>query len=63
MGGINIMKKLFLIFIQNFLIMIMFTTFSPAQITFTGHTIDDNFNGAAGLYACDLDSDGDNDVI
>ncbi len=34
-----------------------------AQINWTGHLIDDNFDGASSVYAIDLDSDGDMDVL
>jgi PKD repeat protein len=36
---------------------------SSAQIEFTGYTIDDQFNGPGGVFACDVDGDGDGDVL
>lgn len=34
-----------------------------AQVTFQMHILDDNTNGAGAVYACDLDGDGDQDVL
>ena len=34
-----------------------------AQINFIGYTVDNNINGTGGIYSCDLDNDGDNDIL
>ncbi|UCE18767.1 MAG: VCBS repeat-containing protein [Gemmatimonadota bacterium] len=38
-------------------------SFSVAQIVFTKHTIEQDFDYAFGIYACDVDRDGDMDVL
>ncbi len=49
--------------ISGLIAILTFLSPSLAQVTFIQHTIDDNFGGPAGVYACDLDGDGDQDVI
>ncbi|MDP8205442.1 MAG: FG-GAP-like repeat-containing protein [Candidatus Electryonea clarkiae] len=53
--------------IKSCLLSLVLTVFIPAfmfaQIEFEEHTIAGNFDGATGVYAIDLDSDGDLDVL
>jgi len=44
-------------------LILSFITSIKSEIHFTPYTIEDQFRGAAGLYVCDLDQDGDIDVI
>jgi hypothetical protein len=57
------MNKILLRFLVSLLYFAMFVSYSSAQVLFTEHTVDDDFDGPAGVYAADIDGDGDNDVL
>ncbi|MFC2170509.1 FG-GAP-like repeat-containing protein [Calditrichota bacterium] len=44
-------------------LLVLLTSSGNAQIEFTEHTLDSNFDGASSVYAVDIDSDGDMDVL
>lgn len=45
------------------LILTAFNIASFSQVTFTEFTVTNNTHGPAGIYACDLDGDGDMDIL
>ena len=57
------MKQFLRHFIASLIMLFTLASLSTAQISFTKRTIDDNFIGAAGVYACDVNNDGNLDVL
>jgi len=50
-------------FLFIILIVFLLNSYSLYGISWTKHTIDGNFDGARSMYACDIDSDGDIDIL
>ena len=50
-------------FLVPFILFSLIVYFSQAQQSFIGNTVDGSFDGAITVYAIDLDSDGDMDIL
>ncbi|UCE18245.1 MAG: VCBS repeat-containing protein [Gemmatimonadota bacterium] len=57
------MKRILRSFTVSFISCVFFVSVGSSQILFFEHTIDDQFGGPGGVYACDLDGDGAIDVL
>lgn len=51
------------LFFKSILLSFFLVNYLIAQPTFNKHIIDNNTHGSGGLYSCDLDDDGDMDIL